>query len=414
MVSSPVSADPVQPPQAEGAVQDAQLVQQPAALPPLPAQDDIVHNEQPIPAAPAVGEAVAEEPQVQLTNAQGPPCKRQKLDFVLLASSQFSEPEVKWCDLDLKPIESLGPGPQPETVASTVTFASPSEAILRDPWYYVPGELHRHAGKWKSIPGAPSDTLKYLTDKVNAWEFIVPFQGTFIGQAYDSPFPPKRVFQNNRSCVGFESFITDTILERVGNGSLKFWGLVDDVEPPYLGNIADLPSRVLSPADAVLARSILIRLESGWGPHSIDLMALDSNAQRDLRGVPLRHFSPWPTESSEGVNVFAQTISPGENTYVFPPLALVGPLLRFQSVHGVRKVTFVALYVQPRRYWHTGNRNLSYNVNLSRSFVPSPKAVGAVVPLDILRFLVWKDRKGKTQVHGESCPFIGNSSKNPC
>jgi hypothetical protein len=28
-------------------------------------------------------------------------------------------------------------------------------------------------------------------------------------------------------------------------------------------------------------------------------------------------------------------------------------------------------------------------------------------PADIRRFLVWKDRKGKTQVHGVACPYLG-------
>lgn len=639
----------------------------------------------------------------------------------------------------------FGPGPPPESVASASVFARPSEAILRDPRYFVPGELHRHVDEWKAIPGSPPDILKYVTDKVDAWEFIVPFQGVFAGQAYNLPSPPPKVFQNNRSCVGFESFITDTILERVGNGSLKFWGRVGEVEPPHLvmpitiepnkprmchderflnlwvkdspfsldhladlpryvgrqhyqsvcddksgydhillteesqalfgvcwngcyfvyrtlpfgwkasayiyhtvgliatgyirslgvpcsqyiddrhfgqlttasscrwsdfmkaeaaayiavsvltllgytlalskshlkpsqavkylgyisdsnlcafvlpeekkvkfrelreeilasqecgvkklqkfagktssfsvavpaarlysracfraiskasknsrssvkisgelrkeisywrfldswedclpwfperhqvvnsftdasksgwgaslslenegtlsvrdywssedaakpivikealailyalralrdkisnsrvdcrsdnlsviqawnhqgcknkqlsdvikeiyevslgfniilvlsfvpskGNIADFPSRVLSPADAMLAPDTWGRLQSKWGPHSVDLMALDSNVQRNRDGCPLKHFSPWPTEFSKGVNVFAQTISPRENAYVFPPLVLVGPVLRFLSSQRLQKVTVVVPDVQPRRYW---------------------------------------------------------------
>lgn len=46
--------------------------------------------------------------------------------------------------------------------------------------------------------------------------------------------------------------------------------------------------------------------------------------------------------------------------------------------------------------------------------LPVPKVIGATAPPDILRFLVWKDRKGKTQVHDKSCPFIGNGGKSPC
>lgn len=136
--------------------------------------------------------------------------------------------------MDLKPIELFGPGPLPESVANTSCFAGPSEAVLRDPRYFVPGELHRHAEAWKEILGGHPDIVKYVVDKVNAWEFIEPFKGTFAGEGFDAPSPPSRSFKNNSSCSGFESFITNTILERVRNGSLRFWGKVDDMDPPHL------------------------------------------------------------------------------------------------------------------------------------------------------------------------------------
>ena len=120
---------------------------------------------------------------------------------------------------------------------------------------------------------------------------------------------------------------------------------------PSKENIADLPSRTLSSSDAMLASSEWEILESKWGPHSIDLMALDSNTQRDNSGVPLRHFSPWPSDLAEGVNVFAQSLDPAENSYVFPPLVLVGSILRFLLTQGVQNVTFVILDVRPRRFW---------------------------------------------------------------
>lgn len=48
------------------------------------------------------------------------------------------------------------------------------------------------------------------------------------------------------------------------------------------------------------------RAKGVWGQlgHSFDLMALDSNAQVDLNGDSLPHFTPW----SSGVNLFAQTL----------------------------------------------------------------------------------------------------------
>ena len=67
--------------------------------------------------------------------------------------------------------------------------------------------------------------------------------------------------------------------------------------------------------------------------HDLDLMSLDSNAQRDKQGNPLRHFTPYPTPKSSGVNVFNQdpSVCDGNrvNAYVFLPFSLVGPLLHF-------------------------------------------------------------------------------------
>lgn len=101
----------------------------------------------------------------------------------------------------------------------------------------------------------------------------------------------------------------------------------------------------------MLAQSVWKRLEAEWGPHTIDLMALDSNSQKDQNGRLLRHFTPWPTVNSAGINVFAQRINPEENIYAFPPMVLVGPLIRFLSEQDTRRVTIVVLDVQPRRFW---------------------------------------------------------------
>ena len=66
--------------------------------------------------------------------------------------------------------------------------------------------------------------------------------------------------------------------------------------------------------------------------HNLDLMALDSNVQRSHQGSPLRHFTPYPTPGSAGVNVFNQDLTCCDgviiNAYVFPPLSMIPPLLR--------------------------------------------------------------------------------------
>lgn len=71
----------------------------------------------------------------------------------------------------------------------------------------------------------------------------------------------------------------------------------------------------------------------GTRGHTLDLMSLDSNAQRDLSGSPLRHFTPYPTPGSAGVDVFRQDLRSCDgvmvNAYAFPPFALISPLLSF-------------------------------------------------------------------------------------
>lgn len=67
--------------------------------------------------------------------------------------------------------------------------------------------------------------------------------------------------------------------------------------------------------------------------HSLDLMALDSNAIRDKQGRTLPHFIPYPTSVSAGVNVFSQDLRGCDgiktNLYVFPPFGLIFALLCF-------------------------------------------------------------------------------------
>ena len=78
---------------------------------------------------------------------------------------------------------------------------------------------------------------------------------------------------------------------------------------------------------------IVQRYFGGTNYHDLDLMSLDSNAQRNKQGNLLRHFTPCPTPKSSGVNVFNQDLSVCDgnrvNAYVFLPFSLVGPLLRF-------------------------------------------------------------------------------------
>ena len=100
----------------------------------------------------------------------------------------------------------------------------------------------------------------------------------------------------------------------------------------------------------MLSPPVWMDIEKRWGPHSVDLMALDSNTPLDAQGHPLKHFTPWPTQNSARVNVFSQTLHHLDNAYVFPPLDLTGILLRFLDSQPCR-FTIVAPDPFPRRYW---------------------------------------------------------------
>ena len=73
----------------------------------------------------------------------------------------------------------------------------------------------------------------------------------------------------------------------------------------------------------------MAQIQQRFGPHTLDLMSLESNVMRNVKGHPLPHFTPFPLPGSSGVNMFAQSLDVAGNCYVFPPFCLVGPTLRF-------------------------------------------------------------------------------------
>ena len=117
------------------------------------------------------------------------------------------------------------------------------------------------------------------------------------------------------------------------------------------GNPADSGSRSISLSDSTLSLEKWQIVEKAFGPHSVDLMALDSNCMRDSDGVPLRHFTPYPTPGSSGVNVFCQEINKEENPYVFPPFNLILPILKLLSDQKVSVCTMVVPDFPCRPVW---------------------------------------------------------------
>ena len=121
-------------------------------------------------------------------------------------------------------------------------------------------------------------------------------------------------------------------------------------------NEADGPSRHMSRLDSKVSEKAWCLIERAFGGprgHSIDLMALDSNAVVSNDGCPLPHFTPCPSPNSQGVNLFAQDlhqVKNASNPYVFPPFGLIGPVLRFLYRFKIA-FTIIVPELHPHPYW---------------------------------------------------------------
>ena len=123
-------------------------------------------------------------------------------------------------------------------------------------------------------------------------------------------------------------------------------------------NSADGPSRRICLSDSKLSLTAWAQVEKAFGGvtgHTFDLMALDSNAVAVIGrdGVQLPHFSPTLSPRSQGVNLFCQDLGERDNMsnpYVFPPFALLGPVLKFVYRFGIPFTVVVPVYF-PRPFW---------------------------------------------------------------
>jgi hypothetical protein len=163
-------------------------------------------------------------------------------------------------------------------------------------------------------------------------------------------------------------------------------------------NPADAPSRTLALSDSRLSESTWKRVEELFGPHSCDMMALDSNAMRAADGSALPHFTPWPLPDSAGVNLFAQRLSSIENYYCFPPYCLVSSVLAFilGEMDRPLRVSLVVPRLSPLPVWwpnlvHFGSRHVTLGDRGDEHIIEAPSKRGFVAysltsPLLLARF----------------------------
>lgn len=120
---------------------------------------------------------------------------------------------------------------------------------------------------------------------------------------------------------------------------------------PSKSNPADSVSRNISAQDCMLSREKFCLVDSTFGPHTVDMMSLDSNAMQDSKGNPLKHFTPFPSPNSSGVNVFSQNLRNEGRLYVYPPFNLILPLLAYLKEQNVKHCTMIVPCMVNKPVW---------------------------------------------------------------
>ena len=113
-------------------------------------------------------------------------------------------------------------------------------------------------------------------------------------------------------------------------------------------NVADRFTRDSPGLEATLSTHAFQQLWERWGPFQWDLMASESNVQRDLKGNKLNFFSRYYDQLSKGVDIFVQDLTFLQQMYCFPPVPLIGKLLKhFQA----QKIKCVLVLPSINSYW---------------------------------------------------------------
>ena len=126
-------------------------------------------------------------------------------------------------------------------------------------------------------------------------------------------------------------------------------------------NSADGLSRALSKSDCMLSRRAWWYIEHIFGPHTVDMFSLDSNAMKDVNEKTLKHFTPSLSPESAGVDAFAQVYPKGENYYAFPPYCLIPAVIRFIIQEEIN-CTLLFPDIHPRPSWLTLVHRFAHNI----------------------------------------------------
>lgn len=133
------------------------------------------------------------------------------------------------------------------------------------------------------------------------------------------------------------------------------WKLNVDLKLHYVPsaeNLADAPSRNISYTDCMLQETIWQVVDEMYGPHTVDLMATDANVMMSTSGLPLRHFTQYPSPQTAGVNVVLHKAYLSKNLHMyFRRFTLFFPVLCLLKEQKVKRCTIIVPIVHPRPVW---------------------------------------------------------------
>lgn len=140
-----------------------------------------------------------------------------------------------WVNVDGTQIPGPTTTPSAETIAEGTQIPDLASLSFRDPNNFRAGEIHRQAAQWEMIVGDDENgalVMKWVRHGVDIHDFMTPFQGEFQGEYHDCEVVPQKVLPNSKITVQFDSFISQTIIDRVRSGAVRVWGKVGQVEAP--------------------------------------------------------------------------------------------------------------------------------------------------------------------------------------
>ena len=116
---------------------------------------------------------------------------------------------------------------------------------------------------------------------------------------------------------------------------------------PSAENAADQYTRQSRNLEATLNQQCFLRIWKKWGPFQWDLMASAANVRKDPEGNPLRYFSRYYDGYSSGVDLFTQNLQYLCQVYCFPPLPIVGMVVKCLQQNKLNSVLVIPATNEP-------------------------------------------------------------------